>query len=69
MNQELEELAAAIDAINERVSDLMYEALRSQTRSQDAPGAKELERQLAKVRRALTKAESTLRGVETSDND
>ena len=68
MNDEFEELAVAIDAINERVGDLMYDALRSQARDSADLGARELERQLAKVRRALTKAQMTLHGLEIEDD-
>jgi len=61
MKEELEELAAAVSALSERVGDLVYETLRTQTRDDDdQTGARELERELSRVRRSLAKAEQIL---------
>lgn len=60
MREELDAIADAVAALDDRVSDLVYEALRAQLDSEDE-GARELERQLARVRRALGRAESVLR--------
>jgi hypothetical protein len=56
-----ESLADDIAYLESRVSDAIFEAVRSQLRDGDQ-AAKELERRLAKVRRNLQKAESLLRG-------
>ena len=64
MHEQFVEMANQIDSLAERVGDLIYDALREEIRSgTDAGGAKELERQLAKVRRSLTKAEQVLRDL------
>jgi hypothetical protein len=55
-----ESLADDIAQLESRVSDAIFEAVRSQLRDGDQ-AAKELERRLAKVRRSLQKAESLLR--------
>jgi hypothetical protein len=55
-------LADEVGALESRVSDAIFDALRAQLRSDDAD-AKELERRLAKVRRSLQKAEMLLRGA------
>ena len=54
-------LADEIAALESRVSDAVFDAVRAQIRGDDADGAKELERRLAKVRRSLQKAEQLLR--------
>jgi hypothetical protein len=56
------ELADEVAALEERVSDVIFDAVREQLRDGDE-GAKELERQLAKVRRSLLKAETLLRAL------
>jgi hypothetical protein len=59
--ESFEELADEIAALERRVADTIFDALRAQLRSEGADEAKELERQLSKVRRSLQKAESLLR--------
>lgn len=59
-----DELADEVAALESRVSDVIFESVREQLRG-DADGAKQLERQLAKVRRSLLKAEAVLRDLES----
>jgi hypothetical protein len=59
--ESLENLADEIAAIEHRVADAIFDTVRAQLRNDDAESAKELERQLAKVRRSLQKAEHLLR--------
>ena len=59
--ESLEDLADEIAAIEHRVADAIFDTVRAQLRNDDAESAKELERQLAKVRRSLQKAEHLLR--------
>ncbi len=54
-------LADEIAALEERVSDAVFDAVRAQLRDDDA--ARDVERQLARVRRSLQKAEAILRGL------
>ena len=61
--ERFEGIADEIASIENRVSDLIFDAVRSQLRDDDAAAAKELERRLAKVRRSLQKAEMLLRGA------
>ena len=61
--ESFEELADEIGRLESRVSDAIFEALRSQLRDDGAAAAKETERRLAKVRRSLQKAEALLRGA------
>ncbi len=63
MSETLSDLADQVSALERRVSDALYDALRAQVRDEDAENAKELEKRLAKVRRSLIKAESLLRGA------
>jgi len=56
-------IADDISSIERRVSDLIFDAVRTQLRGDGAEAAKELERRLAKVRRSLQKAETLLRGA------
>lgn len=56
-------LADEVGALESRVADAIFDALRAQLRSEGADEAKELERRLAKVRRSLQKAEILLRGA------
>lgn len=59
--ERLSELASKIEDVSNEVGDLIYDALRTQTRGDDeATAAKELERELSKVRRSLTKAAQIL---------
>ena len=68
--ESLEELADDVAALERRVSDVIFDTIRAQLRNDDADGAKELERQLAKVRRSLQKAEHLLRrGEAQTDSD
>jgi hypothetical protein len=55
-------LADEVGALESRVSDAMFDALRAQLHD-GGEDAKELERRLAKVRRSLQKAEMLLRGA------
>lgn len=55
------DLADEVAAVERQVSDAIFSAVREQLRGHDAELAKELERRLAKVRRALQKAEALLR--------
>jgi hypothetical protein len=54
-------LADEIAQIESRVSDAIFDTLRSQLRDDDEAAAKDLERRLSKVRRSLQKAEFLLR--------
>jgi hypothetical protein len=56
-------LADEVGALESRVADAIYDALRAQLVSEGADEAKELERRLSKVRRSLQKAEMLLRGA------
>jgi hypothetical protein len=61
VREQLDALAAEVAALGDRVGELVYDALRTQTRGgEDAEGARELERQLARVRRSLDKASAIL---------
>jgi len=61
---DFEGLADDIAALEARVTDAVFDAVRSQMRGEDPEGAKELERRLSKVRRSLQKAEHLLRQTE-----
>ena len=61
MSETLGELADEIAGIEQRLTDVIYDAVRAQMHTEDADAAKELERLLAKVRRSLVKAEALLR--------
>jgi len=56
-------LADEVAAVERRVADANFDAVRAQMRDDDADEAKELERRLSKVRRSLQKAEYLLRGA------
>jgi hypothetical protein len=60
-----DELADEVAALEDRVSEVIFDAVREQLRGASTE-AKELERHLAKVRRSLQKAEALLRHL-TSD--
>jgi hypothetical protein len=64
--ESLHDLADQVASLEQRVADAIFDTVRAQLRSDDAEGAKELERQLSKVRRSLQKAEHLLR---QSDKD
>jgi hypothetical protein len=59
--ESLDDLADEVAALEHRVADAIFDTVRAQLRNDDAESAKELERQLAKVRRSLQKAEHLLR--------
>lgn len=59
--ESLDELADEIAALEQRVADVIFAAVREQLRGENADEAKDLERNLAKVRRSLAKAEQLLR--------
>jgi hypothetical protein len=59
--ESLDDLADEVAALERRVADAIFDTVRAQLRNDDAESAKELERQLAKVRRSLQKAEHLLR--------
>lgn len=59
--ESLDELADEIAALEQRVADVIFTAVREQLRGENADAAKDLERNLAKVRRSLAKAEQLLR--------
>ena len=64
--ESLDDLANEIAGLERRVSDAIFDRVRAQLRNDDAENAKELERNLSKVRRSLQKAEHLLR---RSDED
>lgn len=55
-------LADEIAALEQRVSDAVFDAVRAQLRDGADDHAREVERRLARVRRSLQKAEAILRG-------
>lgn len=57
------DLADEIANLEHRVSDAIFDTLREQVRSGGSEQAKDLERQLSKVRRSLQKAEMVLRAT------
>jgi hypothetical protein len=57
------DLADEIANLEHRVSDAIFDTLREQVRSGGSDEAKELERQLSRVRRSLQKAEMVLRAT------
>jgi hypothetical protein len=59
--ESFEELADEVAALERRVADAIFVTLRAQLRGDEAVSAKELERELSKVRRSLQKAEHLLR--------
>jgi hypothetical protein len=59
--ESFDELADEVASLERRVSDAIFDTVRAQLRNDDAESARELERQLAKVRRSLQKAEHLLR--------
>jgi hypothetical protein len=61
--ESFDDLANDIEAIETRISDAIFDAVREQLHT-DAGPAKELERQLSKVRRSLQKAQFVLRGLD-----
>ena len=68
--ESFEELADEVASLERRVADAIFDTVRAQLRNDNAESAKELERQLAKVRRSLQKAEHLLRRSDAdSDSD
>jgi len=61
MSDSLADLADEVSALERRVSDAIFDAVRAQLRDDQADEAHELEKRLAKVRRSLQKAEGLLR--------
>jgi hypothetical protein len=59
--ESLDDLADEVAALERRVADAIFDAVRAQLHNDDTDTAKELERQLARVRRSLQKAEHLLR--------
>ena len=57
------DLADEISSLERRISDAIFDTLREQVRTGGSEQAKELERQLSKVRRSLQKAEMLLRAT------
>jgi Mg2+ and Co2+ transporter CorA len=64
VSESLAQLADEVGAIERRVSDVIFDAVRSQLRDDEADEAHELEKRLAKVRRSLQKAEGLLRAYD-----
>jgi hypothetical protein len=58
------DLADEISSLEHRISDAIFDTLREQVRNGGSEQAKELERQLSKVRRSLQKAEMLLRATD-----
>jgi hypothetical protein len=65
----LDDLADEIAGLERRVSDVIFDMVRAQLRNDDAENAKELERNLSRVRRSLQKAEHLLRRSDNDDDD
>ncbi len=64
MSESLSHLAEEVSALERRISDAIFDAVRAQLRDDGADEAHELEKRLAKVRRSLQKAEGLLRGYD-----
>ena len=62
MSESLDQLADEVAALEQRVSEAIFGAVRAQLRASDTDAA-DLEKRLAKVRRSLVKAEALLRGA------
>lgn len=65
MSETLSQLADEVSALERRVSDVIFDAVRAQLRDVESHEAHELEKRLAKVRRSLQKAEGLLRADES----
>jgi hypothetical protein len=59
------EIVANLELVEQQLSDAIFEAVRKQLREGSAEEAKELERNLAKVRRSVQKAQHLLRNYES----
>jgi hypothetical protein len=66
--ESLDELADEVASLEQRVSDVIFDMVRAQLRDDDADTARELERNLSKVRRSLQKAEHLLRRSDTAED-
>ena len=66
--ESLDDLADEIAGLERRVSDVIFDMVRAQLRNDDADNAKELERNLSRVRRSLQKAEHLLRRSDVDDD-
>jgi hypothetical protein len=66
--ESLDDLADEVASLERRVSDAIFDMVRAQLRSDDAENAKELERNLSKVRRSLQKAEHLLRRSDADED-
>jgi hypothetical protein len=67
--ESLDDLADEIAGLERRVSDAIFDMVRAQLRNDDAENAKELERNLSRVRRSLQKAEHLLRHSDDENDD
>ncbi len=63
-----DELADELAALEARVNDVIFDAVRHQMRDGDEEGARDAERELAKVRRHLAKAIAILRRHEALED-
>ncbi len=63
-----DELADELTVLEARVNDVIFEAVRHQMRDGDEAGAREAERDLAKVRRHLAKAIAILRRQQVAED-
>jgi hypothetical protein len=66
--ESLDDLADEVASLEQRVSDAIFDMVRAQLRDDDADTAKELERNLSKVRRSLQKAEHLLRRSDNAED-
>jgi hypothetical protein len=66
--ESLDDLADEVASLEQRVSDAIFDMVRAQLRDDGADTAKELERNLSKVRRSLQKAEHLLRRSDTAED-
>ncbi len=64
---EFSELADEVASLEQRISDAVFDAVRAQLRDGADSGARNTERQLARARRSLQKAEAILRETARSD--
>ncbi len=60
---ELDSLLDELRAIEERLGDMILDALRTQSRSEDSTAALNLEKRLSRARRSIVKARATLNGA------
>jgi hypothetical protein len=67
--ESLDDLADEVASLERRVSDTIFDMVRAQLRNDDAENAKELERNLSRVRRSLQKAEHLLRRNDRNGED